>query len=509
MDTWLNDYAPSAECMDKQSPVQKNGCDRTDYALAAFCGGLAGLIDILFVQTPKESPLQNAVDKSADSLVMKSAQFFWKHDKRASGKSKKMPDTLEKCISYLEQAFPVPYDARYAKDLLVDDGVLADMAPKNHHLLSLAHSPDPIGLVFSIIDQFSGKASFFDDGKLIRAVPRKQSGAIPYMVGKSLPEKLFCGFLNWIGHILSDISGSSSTRKEGKKGRGMGVQMPFYELFLKCNYEFKDGETLAQTMIDVYEQGYDLRFGATMAIPVVLEEVMVRTFWTIRRKFVFELPWKECIPTAKHADLRAMLLVSNGVFFTIDAADAAVHGLCSHNLVDAICRVNLVGLTRFALLGIQEIRIRLKVVLFESDADCEKALGKLTSAETKWIAKSVEQLQQGFSILGVIRQIHSAQEEHSLVKAERIRLEERLQAALLEYSTCRNELVEESERRMTEYYVAIGEGFEQIESGISGSDSEQVIRGNVTIQQALGRETQFESQTEFDELMDSDEDFKL
>ena len=229
-------FRPLPEVCTQNVPPSPEKCDKAGYLIASFCGAMAGLIDVLFVQAPNEGPLQTDVDKKTDDLVVKASQFFWKHDKRTTGKNKKMPDTLEKCVSYLEQAFPVPYDARFAKALNVKDGQLAGMNPKNHHLLSLAHSPDPIGLVFSIIDQFTNTASFIDKGKVIHAEPQKKSGAIPYMVGTDLPSKLFCGFLNWIGHILSDMVGSSSTRKEGKDARGMGVAIPFYELFLKCNF---------------------------------------------------------------------------------------------------------------------------------------------------------------------------------------------------------------------------------------------------------------------------------
>lgn len=44
---------------------------------------------------------------------------------------------------------------------------------------------------------------------------------------------------------------------------------------------------------------------------------------------------------------------------------------------------------------------------------------------------------------------------------------------------------------------------------MASNDSNQVIRGNVTIQQALGREAQFTTQDEFDELMESDESFQF
>ena len=41
--------------------------------------------------------------------------------------------------------------------------------------------------------------------------------------GKNIPSKLFCGIANWIGHLISDVSGSSSS-----KGRGMGIPSPIW-----------------------------------------------------------------------------------------------------------------------------------------------------------------------------------------------------------------------------------------------------------------------------------------
>lgn len=117
----------------KLALVNGDKCDRYDYLIAAFCGVSAGLIDAFFVGTPGESILGNKTDQAADFFVKKAAQTFWKFDTRTS-KNKVMPESLTQCISYLEQAFPVNYDARYAKDLNVTDGVLSGMTPKNHHL---------------------------------------------------------------------------------------------------------------------------------------------------------------------------------------------------------------------------------------------------------------------------------------------------------------------------------------------------------------------------------------
>ena len=498
---------PGKDVLESPILLPPEKCDKTGYLIAAFCGAMAGLVDVLFVQAPNQGPLQKTVDQKADDLVVKAAQFFWKHDKRDKGKSRKMPDTLEKCISYLEQAFPVPYDARYAQDLNVNEGVLAGMDTKNHHLLSLAHSPDPIGLVFSIIDQYNKTASFIDKGRVIQPAPRKMSGAIPYMQGSDLPSKLFCGFMNWIGHILSDLVGSSSTRKKGN--HGMGVAIPFYELFLTCNFGPEDGKTFAETMIQVYEQGYDIRFGATMAIPVVLEELMVRSVWVLRQRFEKNRPWKECLPTAKHQDLRIMLLVSNGTFAAVDGIDAVVCGVSSQSLVNAVCHLNLVGWSRLAILGIKELAIRLNIKLFSAEDQQEEMFGKLSESEKGWLTQMVRQLQNSMSLTGILQEVQKALKDETQTRENRVALEARLENVLLELRQNREEFATTFEAQTEQYYLSFSCGFEAIESGLCANDSDSVIAGNLEIQSMLGRETQFTNQAEFDALMDSEDDFKL
>ena len=377
-------YTPAAVSPEEWAHAK---CDKYDYMIAAFCGGAAGLIDVFFVGDPLSSVLGKSADHATDGFVKKAAHFFWKQDPRTTGKMKKKPETLEQCISYLEQAFPVCYDARYAKDLLAEDGVLSGMRPLNHHLLSLAHSPDPIGLIFSIINQFMGYASFVDHGKIIHLIPKKTSGAIPYMQGTNLPSMLFCGFVNWIGHLLSDLAGSSSTRSAGKSGRGAGIPIPFYELFLGCEFGDFDGNTLAETMITVFEQGYDLRFGAAMAIPVLLEDLMIRVLWMLRQKLLRKKSWKESLPTAAHADLRIMLIVGNATLCAVDGIDAAAHGLAEGgNMVSFICHLNLIGWARLIMLVLKELSIRLGPVVKKALAQFAQSILEIAApAEQKQI----------------------------------------------------------------------------------------------------------------------------
>ena len=334
--------------------------DKTDFLIATACGGVAGLIDVLFVGSPLTSKIGGSMDKVADGLVKNVAKLFWKNDKRGvSITGKKAPETLSQCISYLERAFPVNYDARYAKDLLVKQGVLEHMNPSNHHLLSLAHSPDAIGLVCSIISQFYGYAIFVDKGKLIRVIPAKSKDVVPYLQGSDLISMIACGFINWVGHLISDIAGSSSTRVAGKTGRGAGIPMPFYSLFLMCDLGDFDGKTFAETMIQVFQQGYDLRFAGAMAVPVILNEILVRICWTIRQKFFKKKSWRESIPTSQHTDLRMMIIVSTGTLCLIDGVGAAGSAIATGgNVVTFICHLNLVGWARLVMLVLRELAIR-------------------------------------------------------------------------------------------------------------------------------------------------------
>ena len=340
-------------------------CDKYDYMIAAFCGGAAGLVDAFFVGAPNASKLGTKVDNVADGLVKHASQLFYKFDNRP-GKPRKAPESLVQCISYLEQAFPVNYDARYARDLMVEEGVLSGMRPGNHHLLSLGHSPDLIGLVFSIINQFYGFATFVDHGHLIHAVPAKTSSAIPYLQGGDFVSRLFCGFVNWLGHLISDLAGSSSTRRDGI-GRGAGIPMPFYELFLACDFGNIDGKTFAETMIQVFEEGYDFRFAATMAIPVVMEELMIKVFWMIRQKFFRHKEWKESIPTKQHADLRVMILVGNATLCVVDGVDAGIRS--GGNAVSFILHLNIIGWIRLIMLVLKELYIRYGSIIKKALAD--------------------------------------------------------------------------------------------------------------------------------------------
>lgn len=357
-------------------------CDKYDYFIATFSGLATGFIDVFFVGAPGESVLGTFTDKQADNLVKQFAKITgW--NPREENK-----DNVASAIGFLEKKFLVNYDQAHS----VAAGGALNMAAKNHHYKSLGHSPDIVGLFFSILDQFQGRSSFLSDGELIRIQSDTQN---LQLYGNNLPAKLFCGFVNWIGHILSDMAGSSGGRGS-VSGRGSGAPIPFMELFQLCDFgELQVGkhrQTLATVMTQVFQEGYDLRFGVAMAIPVFVNELIIRALWVIKQRFYHKKDWKDCIPSQKYADLRMMLIVGHSTLCLMDGADAVIRS--GGNAVYFILRLNIIGWVRLVILVFKELRIRygnqvvpvLKKFLKEIE-------GTLTSIECKIINAYYERIQ--------------------------------------------------------------------------------------------------------------------
>lgn len=127
--------AESSSLIDELTPK----ADMLDYALAASCGLLTGLIDIFLIGKPGESPLGDWTDKQFDAAVKGFAGLCgW-------NPAKGYEDSLDSAIRFLEKKFPVNYDQIYERSF---GQAVKDMSPKNHHIKSLGHCPDLLGLFF-------------------------------------------------------------------------------------------------------------------------------------------------------------------------------------------------------------------------------------------------------------------------------------------------------------------------------------------------------------------------
>ncbi len=327
----------------------KPECDKLDYILAASSGVLCGIMDIFLVGKPGESPIGNITDNWFADRTMDFARLC-----KWSGEGEKS------AISYLERKFKIPYDQRGIGDAGAE---VFKLNPSNHHFKSLGHNPTLCGLFFSILDQFNETSHFVTDGKLITLEQTNPDGKFE-LRGHDIPSKLFCAFVNWFCHCLSDISGSS-----GSTGRGMGLPSPFWawtndviaikQSLGKPNKIFD--EAINDLALNIYTKGFDARFQAAQAIPVFINEILTRTLYSIRRliKFIaeeeeasFSHLWESCEPFT-NATIKRMLTVAHGTFCLLDIGDATIRGFVAggstFNPAEFLLRLNIVGVGRFVI----------------------------------------------------------------------------------------------------------------------------------------------------------------
>lgn len=333
---------------------REDKCDKYDYLAATACGAIGGMIDIFLVGAPGDSVLGSWTDKQVDNVVMSFAR------KMGWNPKEKNINNVNSAIGFLEhgknngkasefQGFKVNYDQRKPSDV----GDLFNIAPNTHHMMSLAHSPDIVGLFFSILNQFTSTSSFIANGQLVTIATDTYE-----LQGGNFVMKIMSGIANWFGHLMSDVAGSS-----GSHGRGTGVVMPFYEFFGFCklgNFSTKDGmKDLSEIAMQAFNQGYDFRFGLAQAIPVVITDLSIRLIWALRQRFQYHMPIKECIPTMRHPNLRVMLLIGNGTLCVMDGIDASVRS--GGNFLMFFMRLNLIAWFRLLTLVLKEVFIRVGI----------------------------------------------------------------------------------------------------------------------------------------------------
>lgn len=327
-------------------------CDKLDYALAASSGVLCGIIDIFLVGKPGESPAGDITDKWFANRTTDFAKFC--------GWDGKGDDPQSSAIRFLEKKFKIPYDQRGAGDAA---SMIFDLNPANHHFKSLGHNPTLVGLFFSILDQFTNQSHFVSGGELISL--QKADGKFE-LRGNSVPAKLFCGFINWFGHLISDMSGSS-----GSNGRGMGIPSPFWAwtndiiaIKSKLNIPVSQFDnTINELALSIYKEGYDIRFQATQVIPVFINEIIVRLVYAIRRLIKYFVTtekeersasamWKACEPFS-NPTVKRMLTVAHGTFCMMDLGDATIRAFITGSgtfyVTEFFLRLNIVGVGRFTI----------------------------------------------------------------------------------------------------------------------------------------------------------------
>lgn len=313
-------------------------CDALDYMIAGTVGLLGGLVDIFLVGSPGTGLIGVFSDEVADKAVQGFARLCGWTAREGS-------DPTKSAIGFLERTFKVGYDHRHS----VDVGQAFYMSASNHHLKSLSHSPDLLGLFSAILTQFTEKAYFVSNGSLFFI------DATGELYGGTVASKIFAGFVNWIGHLFSDVAGSS-----GASGRGSGIPIPFFNLlqFIDIGQFGQYRQTFSTVCVKVFEQGYDFRHGMALAMPVLLTELLVRVMYMLKRHFVVHeaLEFQNAMKTTP--ELQRMLFVAQGVLCLMDTGDAVLRS--GGNMVSFLLRTNLVAWVRFGLLTCKEMQQLLK-----------------------------------------------------------------------------------------------------------------------------------------------------
>ncbi len=357
--------------LDHQIQMISSQADKLDYLVSVASGILCGMLDILWVGAVDLESGRSLADEKVNAFVKKTAKLL--------GCEK---DDMKSCVAFLEKRFPIPADGNTP-----DFG-----GGLQHHLRDFAHHPTIIGLMFSLLTQFTEKSYGTDvaGNFLIVQVPEKSS----VFIGSDVSEKILKGTLVWFFHLVSDVAGSSSTA--GISG-GTGIPGPILSIAKELSVLplFK-GIRMGDNSISVFlsklfngtllakhdEKGkilkdtafkFDLRgeMGVAIelgkqAIPIIANECMVRVFYFIRRLAVemkksqissiqdlSAIEWNKIKPY-NNPTLTRMLTIATGVFTAIDMTAAIVSQ-------KYWVSVNYIGIGRFSVALGQETMNFLKV----------------------------------------------------------------------------------------------------------------------------------------------------
>ncbi len=345
--------------LDSQVDLLSSQADKYDYLVSVGSGILCGLLDILWVGEFSLERGRNVANDKVDEFVKKTAKILGCKD-----------NDLQSSVKFLEKKFPIP-----------SDGNTHDFGGGlQHHLRDFAHHPTIVGLMFSLLTQFTLKSYGTDINGCFMVVDVPEKSKI--FIGKDVPTKILFGTLVWFFHLVSDVAGSSSSA--GKSG-GTGIPGPILSLAKELsvlpifkNIKIDDnslsvllsklfngtlfakhdesGEIVKDTILKFDlrgELGVGIELGR-QAIPVIANECIVRTFYFLRR-FAIEMrannihliselkniDWVKVKPTNNPTIVR-MLVISTGVFTTLDIGEAVISQ-------KYWVSVNYIGVGRFAI----------------------------------------------------------------------------------------------------------------------------------------------------------------
>jgi hypothetical protein len=345
--------------LDSQIELLSSQADNLDYLVSVASGVLCSMLDILWVGEFSLERGRGIASDKIDGFVTKTAKMLGCKN-----------DDLESAVKFLEKKFPIP-----------SDGNTPDFGGGlQHHLRDFAHHPTIVGLMFSLLTQFTYKSYGTDTSGSFKIVDVPEVSRA--FIGDDVPSKILFGTITWFFHLVSDVAGSSSS--VGKSG-GTGIPGPMLALakelsvlpiFKNMNVsenslsEFlsklfngtllakhdENGKIIKETVIKFDlrgELGVGIELGR-QAVPVVANDCIVRTFYFIRHLAIEirsndiqsisemnQINWDNVKPL-NNPTIARMLTISTGVFTTIDVGEAVI-------TQKYWVSINYVGVGRFAI----------------------------------------------------------------------------------------------------------------------------------------------------------------
>ena len=357
-----------------------NHADGFDYAAAVISGIISGIIDSVFAG---EWNFENAkaitnqeVNSKVSEFAKKDPRYIPWCENIAHGREARDPDRMETAIEFLENVYHLPGDGAYKTGNYGIDG-------NTHRLDDFCHHPTLVGMLCSIIVQFTGETVYSHDAGNTIKIP-VEVNEYGKFTGNTPLAKVMSGVINWFiacagainnqkGHLMSDIATSAgvpgsllATLKE-LSALPCFKDKKFSEN-LRKSYQNGIGDGKSQVDLGAFNQLFEGASGridnlTEMAIthelkrqtvPVIINEALVRGFYFVRRfieqmktkNSISEFDWKSALPFKNRTVIR-MLAISTGTFMAFDVIDAAIRsgGLNA----SCILRINFVGIGRFAI----------------------------------------------------------------------------------------------------------------------------------------------------------------
>ena len=373
----------SEECRAELDRLTCNA-DNLDLLASVCCGVAAGIVDAVVVGKWDFSSAKALSDEEMNRIVTDFAKKNPKY-KDFLGRGKD-GDRLENAIAFLEKEYHLPGDGAYQQK-----GLNMGVGGKDHRLADFSHHNSVVGLICSILVQFTDKAVFFNPAGELFRIPITVDPEGQF-VGENTPAKIFSGIVNWFisvgraaalrkGHLMSDKATS-----QGIPGTFLSIMkelsvLPCFkdkDFGVKLRNAYANGIGTGSGQLDLgqfnalfsgasskFDMRTEMAIGHELkrqSIPVMVNEMLVRGVYFVRR-FIAEMQekgavdkidWRKCIPI-NNRTIQRMVTVASGTFVAVDLADAFIESAIESKGNQAILaegvilRINFVNIGRFAL----------------------------------------------------------------------------------------------------------------------------------------------------------------